>query len=181
MEWLGTLFLYLHISGVIIAFGPTIAFPFIAAKAAQEPMHGNFALRVMHFISHRMVEPAAVFVFLMGVGLIITRGYNPLVDLWVGLSIVLFLITFFYANLVQLPQMKKMIALTSQPPAIVVDAAQPGEHQTMAGPGTPAASGAGPAGPPPEFLALSAKAERGGQFMTVMIFVILALMVVKPF
>jgi hypothetical protein len=44
MDWLGTLFLYLHIAGGIVAFGPTIAFPFIAARAAQEPMHGNFVL-----------------------------------------------------------------------------------------------------------------------------------------
>jgi hypothetical protein len=181
MEWLGTLFLYLHISGVIIAFGPTIAFPFIAAKAAQEPMHGNFALRATHFINQRVVEPGAVFVFLMGVGLIITKGYNPLVDLWVGLAIVLFLITFTYSNLVQLPTVKKMIALTSQPPPIVVDATRPSEQAAMAGPGTPAVPGAGPAGPPPEFVALSAKAARGGMFMTAMIFVLVALMVVKPF
>lgn len=181
MEWLGTLFLYLHISGVIIAFGPTIAFPFIAAKAAKEPMHGNFALRAMHFVNQRVVEPGAVFVFLMGVGLIITKGYNPLVQLWVGLAIVLFLITFSFSNLVQLPTIKKMIALTNQPPPVVVDAAQPSDQPAMVGPGTPAVPGAGPAGPPPEFLALAAKAARGGQFLTVMIFVILALMVVKPF
>lgn len=181
MEWLGTLFLYLHISGVIIAFGPTIAFPFIAAHAAKEPMHGNFALRVSEWITSRVVEPAAVFVFLMGVGLIITRGYNPLVDLWVGLAIVLFLITFAYANLVQNRIVKKMIVITSQPPPVVVDSPRPSEQPAMAGPGTPAVPGAGPAGPPPEFVALAARAGRGGQFMTAMLFIILALMVVKPF
>ncbi len=181
MEWLGTLFLYLHISGVIIAFGPSIAFPFIAAHAAREPMHGNFALRVSEWISSKVVEPGAVFVFLMGVGLIITKGYNPLEQLWVGLAIVLFLITFTFANLVQAPTVKKMIAFTSQPPPIVVAANQPRDQPAMAGPGTPAVPGAGPAGPPPEFIALSAKAARGGQFMTAMIFIILALMVVKPF
>lgn len=181
MDWLGTLFLYLHISGVIIAFGPTIALPFFAAKAAQEPQHGNFVLRVGDFLSSRVIEPGAVFVFLMGVGLIITRGYNPLEQLWVGVAIVLFLITFGYANLVQGPTVKRMIALTSQPPAIVPNAATPGEQPAMAGPGTPATPGAGPAGPPPEFVALAAKAERGGKFMLVMLFTILALMVVKPF
>jgi len=180
MEWLGTLFLYLHISAVIIAFGPTIAFPFIASHAAKEPMHGNFALRLSAWINEKVVEPGAVFVFLTGVGLILTRGYNPLVSLWVVLAIVLFIITFAYANLVQLPTIKKMIALTSQPSTIDVDAAEPSEQPAMAGPGTPAA-GAGPASPPPEFLALSAKAARGGQFMTVMLFAILGLMVVKPF
>ncbi len=179
MEWLGTLFLYLHIAGVIIAFGPTIAFPFFAARAANEPMHGNFVLRASEFISSRVVEPGAAFVFVMGVGLIITRGYNPLEDLWVGLAIVLFLITFVYANLVQGPTVKRMIALTSPPP-IVADAPVPSDQPAMSGPGTPAVSSAGPAGPPPEFLALAAKAERGGKFMVVMIFVILALRVAKP-
>jgi Mn2+/Fe2+ NRAMP family transporter len=122
-----------------------------------------------------------VFVFLMGVGLIITKGYNPLEQLWVGLAIVLFLITFTYANLVQNPTVRKMVAFTSQPPPIVVAADQPGEQPAMTGPGTPAVPGAGPAAPPPEFVALSAKAARGGQFMMAMIFIILALMVVKPF
>ena len=157
MSWLSTLFLYLHVGSVIVAFGPTIAFPFIAARAANEPMHGNFALRVTEWILEKVVEPGAFFVFLMGVGLIITRGYNPLVQLWVGAAIVLFLITLGFSRFVQLPNLQKMVALTSQPPP------------------------AGAAGPPPEFVALSSRAARGGIFMTVMLFTILALMIVKPF
>ena len=157
MSWLSTLFLYLHVGSVIVAFGPTIAFPVIAARAAKEPMHGNFALRATEGIIEKVVEPGAVFVFLMGVGLIITKGYNPLVQLWVGVAIVLFLITLVFANLVQLRTIKNMVALTSQPPP------------------------AGAAGPPPEFVALSSRAARGGIFMSVMLFTILALMIVKPF
>jgi uncharacterized membrane protein len=113
-----------------------------------------------------VVEPGAVFVFLMGIGLIVTRGYNPLGDLWLALSIVLFLITLGFANLVQPSMIKKMIALTSQPPPAVSEAAE---------------AGAGTAGPPPGFLELSQKAVRGGQFMLLMLFTIVALMVVKPF
>jgi hypothetical protein len=173
MAWLGTLFLYLHIASVIVAFGPTIAFPFFGDRAAKEPMHGNFVLRASEFISSRVVEPVAAVVFLTGVGLIVTRGYNPLEDLWVAIAIVLFLITFAYANLVQGPTVKRMIELTSQPSPPVTAAASSGEPATAAGPG--------PGGPPPEFLALGAKAARGGQFMLVMLFTILALMVVKPF
>ena len=158
MTWLGTLFLYLHIGGVIIAFGPTIAFPFISARAAKEPMHGNFVLRSSEWITSRVVEPGAVFVFLMGVGLILTRGYSLVDDLWVTLSIVLFLITLAFSYFVQLRTLHKMIALTSGPPP--PDA---------------------PPGPPPGFAELAASAARGGIFMTVMLFAILALMVVKPF
>ena len=158
MGWLATLFLYLHIGGVIVAFGPTIAFPFIGSMAAKEPMHGNFALRVSAFLAERVVEPGAVFVFLMGVGLIITRGYDLIEDLWVTVAIVLLVITFAFANLVQLPTVRKMIAMTNEPPP--PDA---------------------PPGPPPGFPELSARAARGGQFMLLMVFVILFLMVVKPF
>jgi hypothetical protein len=108
----------------------------------------------------------------MGVGLIITRGYDLVDDLWVTLSIVLFLITLGFSIFVQLPVLRKMIELTSQAPAVTVSS----------DPHAPTASAAAaPSGPPPEFLALSGRAARGGQFMTVMLFAILALMVVKPF
>ena len=138
-------------------------------------------LRTTAFIQSRLVEPGAVFVFLMGVGLIVTRGYNPLTEIWLLIAIVLFLITFFYAMLVQLPTVRKMIALTSGPPPVVNDAERASDAPALGGPGTPATPGAGPAGPPPEFLALAAKAGRGGQLMTAMIFIILALMIFKPF
>ncbi len=161
MAWLGTVFLYLHVAGVIVAFGPSIAFPLIGAKGSQEPMHGNFALRLSDFINSRLVEPGAVFVFLMGVGLIVTRGYNPLTELWLLIAIILFVIAFAYSNLVQVPTVRKMIAMTSQPP--------------------PPAEGGAPAGPPPEFAALASRAARGGMGLTAAIFVILALMIVKPF
>ena len=180
MEWLGTLLLYLHVGGVIVAFGPTIAFPFLGAKAAEEPMHGNFTLRASDFISRRVVEPGAIFVFVMGAALIVVRGYNPLVDLWVGVAIILFLITFGYANLVQGPTVKRLIELTMQPP-VVAPSPQAGERPAMSGPGATEAAGTAPAGPPPEFVALSRKAARGGMFMLVMLFVILALMIFKPF
>lgn len=158
MDWLSNLFLFLHIGGAIVAFGPTIAIPFIGARAAEEPMHGNFALRVGEFITERVVEPGAVFVFLMGVGLILTKGYSLVDDLWVTVAIVLFLITLGFSNFIQLPLVRKMIALTSGPPP---DGAPPG--------------------PPPGFVELSTRAARGGMFMTLMLFTILALMVFKPF
>jgi len=158
MPWLGTLFLYLHIGGAIVAFGPTIAFPIIGARAAKEPMHGNFALRVTEFLTERVVEPGAIFVFLMGVGLIITRDYNLVEDLWVTVAIVLFIITLSFSYFVQLRTVREMIAMTNQPPP--PDA---------------------PPGPPPGFPQLSTRAARGGAFMTLLLFTILALMVVKPF
>jgi hypothetical protein len=160
VELLGTIFLYLHVGGVIVAFGPTIAFPFIGARSAAEPMHGNFSLRLAEFISNRVVEPGAVFVFLMGVGLIWARGWNPFATLWLAIAIVLFLITIAYNVFVQTRIVRRMIELTSGPPSAPAEGA--------------------PAGPPPEFVALSQRAGRGGMFSLLMLFSILFLMVFKP-
>jgi hypothetical protein len=153
METLGSIFLFLHIGGAIAAFGPTIAFPIIGAKAAAEPQHGNFALRITSFLTTRVVEPGAVFVFLMGLGLIWT--------LWLGLAVILFLITLGYSVFVQKPAVMRMVEMTSTPPPAPVE-------------------GYPPSGPPPEFVQASQHVARGGMFMTVMLVLILFLMVFKP-
>jgi len=94
----------------------------------------------------------------MGVGLIVTRGYNLVEDLWVTVAIVLFLITLSFSYFVQLKTIRSMVAMTNQPPP--PDA---------------------PPGPPPGFVELSKRAARGGAFMTLLLFTILFLMVFKPF
>jgi hypothetical protein len=161
MELLGSIFLFLHIGGAIVAFGPTIAFPLIGARAGKEPMHGNFALRTTEFITNRVVEPGAGFVFLMGLGLIWTRGWNPFTTFWLGVAIVLFLIVLGVSLFVQAPQVRKMIELTSGPPPAM-------------GEGGP------PPGPPPGFMELQQRAARSGMFLTLGLFTILFLMVFKP-
>jgi len=161
MELWASIFLFLHIGGAIAAFGPTIAFGLIGPMAGKEPMHGNFALRIIAHVTERAVEPGAVFVFLMGIGLIWTRGWNPFTTLWLGLAIILFLITLGFSQFVQLPVVKKMIAMTSGPPPAP-------------------AEGQGPPGPPPGFMELQRRAAMGGQFMSLMLFSILFLMVFKP-
>ena len=108
----GSIFLFLHIGGAIAAFGPTIAFPLIAAKASAEPQHGNFALRITQFLTARVVEPGAVFVFLMGLGLILTRDWNPFTTLWLGLAIIIFLITLGFSVFFQRPTINKMVEMT---------------------------------------------------------------------
>ena len=161
MELLGSIFLFLHIGGAIAAFGPTMAFGFIGPMAGNEPMHGNFALRLIAHITERLVEPGAVFVFLMGIGLIWSRGWNPFNTLWLAIAIILFLITLGVSVFIQLPTVKRMIALTSAPPP-------------------PPTEGQGPPGPPPGFVELQRRSALGGQFLALMLFSILFLMVFKP-
>ena len=94
MEWGGTLFLYLHIAGVIVAFGPAIAFPILAAKAAKEPMHGNFVLRSTEFITWRgWSSPARCSYFSWAWGSSSRGDTTRSSTCGSGFAIVLFLIT----------------------------------------------------------------------------------------
>jgi len=150
------IFLFLHVIGAIIAFGPSfLAFPTIGAMAGKEPQHANFAARISETIGKR-VEPFAIFQGITGVALILLTGLNPFSQLWLGLGIVLYLIALGYSLAVQVPTGRRIVELTSTPPP-------------------PGASG-----PPPELMAAVKRAQQGGMFLAVMVVAIVILMVTKP-
>lgn len=155
-------FLFLHITGAVFAFGPNMVFPLIAAMSQAEPMHGNFSLRLMEKIEDRVVIPLALTMPVTGVAMIIA-GSISLTHFWLWAGIVLYVIAITFAVLVQRRTVQKMTHMTSGPmPAMA------------AGPG------AAPAGPPPEFLALARRAQLGGSFLLGMILLILILMIFRP-
>jgi len=151
------IFLFLHVMGAIIAFGPSFsAFPVIGAMAGKEPQHANFAARVNEAISKTRVIPLAIFQGITGLVLIFLTGINPLTQLWLGLGIVLYVIALGYALAVQMPVSKRIVELTSSPPP-------------------PGASG-----PPPELMAAVKQAQQGGMILAALVLVIVILMVTKP-
>jgi uncharacterized membrane protein len=156
-------FLFLHVMGAIIAFGPSFAFPIIGAMGAADRSHANFATRVSHAISTKRQVPVALTMPVTGIGLIWSAGFDVFsaTSRWLLLGIVLYVVLFTYAVAVQLPTTERIIAMTSAPPP----EALPGDA---------------PGGPPPAFVALITKVQRGGMFLSVMIAVIVFLMVVKP-
>ena len=156
-------FLFLHVMGAIIAFGPSFAFPIIGAMGAADRSHANFATRVSLAISNKRTVPAALSMPVTGIGLIWSAGFDVFSSSarWLALGIVLYIVLFTYAVAVQLPTTERIIAMTSGPP-----------------PETP--PGAAPGGPPPALMALIQKVQRGGMFLSAMIAVIVFLMVVKP-
>jgi uncharacterized membrane protein len=149
------LFLFLHVMGAIIAFGPTFSFPIIGAMGGKEPQHANFATRVTETIVEQRVLPLAIFQGITGVALILVTGIN-VASPWLLIGIVLYLIVLGYNIFIGTPTVKKVIELTSAPPP-------------------PGASG-----PPPELLAAIRKVQRGGMFSGLMVVVIVILMVAKP-
>jgi uncharacterized membrane protein len=151
------IFLFLHVMGAIIAFGPAFsAFPIIGSMAGKEPQHANFAARINEQITKTRVIPLAIFQGITGLALIYLTGLNPFSQLWLGLGIVLYVIALTYALVVQGPAARRVVELTSTPPP-------------------PGASG-----PPPELMAAVKRAQQGGMILGILIFAIVILMVTKP-
>lgn len=158
-------FLFLHITGAIIAFGPNFVFPLLGAMSGKEPMHGNFGLRVTAAIEDRIVIPVALTMPVTGVLMIVT-GSIALTHFWLLAGIVMYVIAMTFAVVVQRGWVHQMIHMT--------------EHMPAPAPAMAAGPGAAPAGPPPEFLALRNKVQMGGMLLTVLLIAILVMMIFRP-
>ena len=151
------IFLFLHVMGAIIAFGPAFsAFPIIGSMAGKEPQHANFAARINEQITKTRVVPLAIFQGVTGLVLIYLTGLNPFSQLWLGLGIILYVIALTYALAVQAPTGRRIVELTSAPPP------------------------PGATGPSPELMAAVKRAQQGGMILGILILAIVILMVTKP-
>jgi uncharacterized membrane protein len=151
------IFLFLHVMGAIVAFGPTFSvFPIVGQLASKEPQHANFAARVNGRVAQVRTVPLAIFQGITGLVLIWLTGFNPFTQLWLGLAIVLYVIALGYATAVQVPAGRRIAELTAAPPP------------------------PGAAGPPPELLAAVRRSKQGGLLLELLIVAIVVLMVTKP-
>ena len=164
MSGWGTFFLYVHILAVIIAFGPTFAFPLIGAMSGKHPQYAMILTEVIDKIERRMTIPLAVVVAAAGTGLIYANHIDLWKTGWLVAGIILFTIAFFFALLVQGPNTVKLLNLLKSMPAPPAGGPPPGE-------------GGPPPGPPPQVAALVKRTRIGGIFLTVLILVILFLMI----
>lgn len=164
MSWLFPWFLFAHVLGVVLAFGPTFAYGTYASLAAQEggPAR-SFNDKARSLVNQRMVMPGTLVVLVTGLLMIWAANY-PWLDRsarWLQVSIVLYLGTMAYNLLVSRPRQARIGALMAEARA--------------------AAPAGGPPPPPsPELLGLIHKVRRDGKAMGVMVIVILFLMVMKP-
>jgi uncharacterized membrane protein len=156
-------FLFAHILGAIIAFGPTFSSPIIGRMGAAERAHGNFAMRVSRELARVQILPLAILQGITGVALIITGNVDVMARLWLMVAIVLYLIAIGFAIFVQTPRAKRIIEMTS-PPA-----------------GGPPAGGPPAGGPPPELMREIKLVKQGGMLLIALVVSIVFLMVVKPF
>jgi uncharacterized membrane protein len=157
-------FLFLHVAGAVLAFGPTFTFPFIGSMGGKEPQHVNFALRVQHRIASNLVMPLALFQAVTGIALIWVGNIDLFsgTNWWLVVGIVLYLIALSNSMFILLPHVRELITLTSMaPPA--------------------PAEGAAPSGPPPRVAKLVQQSRQLGALNALLIIVIIFLMVTRPF
>jgi len=147
--------LLLHVLAAIVAIGPNFAYATIRSMGRQEPQHANFATRVSHAISDRLVYPIGLVIPATGVLMILILG----LDLtsrslwWLDIAIVIYAAVYLYSFFVQRRIVEQIIELTSAPM---------------------------PSGPPAELLPLARRAARGGTAMLILLVLVVSLMVVKP-
>ncbi len=162
-----TFWLLLHILTAIAAFGPVFAFPFISSFARRDPRNALVVSEILHGIEGKITIPAAVAMPFFGLALIYTAHIDLWKSEWLVIAIVLYVITFFFALLVQLRNGARMIdLLKSMPP--------PGPEQAMA------PTGGAAQGPPPEVAALAKRLQMGSMLLTILLTAIIVLMVWQP-
>lgn len=152
------LLLFLHVIAAIAAFGPGFAAMVVGPMVAKEPQHANFYARTQLTTARNLVTPLALSMAVTGIGMILVRGWGNITGdtRWLEVSIVLYVIAVVYSIAVQAPAGRKLVELTSVPPA-------PG------------------AGPNAEIPATAKKLKQGGIVLTVLVIAIVFLMVTKPF
>src|SRR5512141_677328 len=154
LPWL----LLLHVLAAIVAIGPNFAYATIRGMGRQEPQHANFATRVSHAISARLVYPVGLVIPATGVAMILILGIDLISRAfwWLDAAIVIYAGVYLYSFFVQRKVVERIIQLTSSPPA------------------------PGSSGPPAGLAALALRAQRGGTAMLILLVIVVALMVVKP-
>lgn len=190
-SFLISLFLFLHVMGAIITFGPTFVFPIIATQSQKDPRHGHFGAVLSEIIERRIVLPGAIVQGITGLVLFFLIGVdltNPAWR-WLAIGIVLYLFAIGISIFYQAPLVARMVEITgSMGPPPGAGGPPPGASGPPAGgppvggapAGGPPAGGPPGGGPPPELMATGQKLQRGGQILGLLLIAIVILMVTKP-
>jgi uncharacterized membrane protein len=163
MSPLAAIFLFLHVLGAIVAFGPTFVFPVIGRVAAREPRFGPAIITANIAIEKGLIIPVGLFQAVTGLGLILTVGFNPFDSAthWLLAGIILYILAFTILFTVQYPTGEKLL------------------HMVQSAPAGPPPAGA-PAGPPPAMMALIKRSQQTGMVLSVLLVLIVFCMAVKP-
>src|SRR5712691_12387860 len=106
MSGLFFVFLALHLIAVVVAYGSTIALPFLRSGS---PVASSLLLALERVVTEKLALPAAVSMPFSGAAMIIVAGINPATQFWLWASIVLYLATLVYLVIRQWPGVVKLV------------------------------------------------------------------------
>lgn len=116
MSWF-EFWLLLHVLTVVVAFGPTFAFPLIVTGGRKQPQHSGFATHILHQVETELTIPLALSLPFTGAGLIVTARVEFWQSEWLPIAIVLYAVDLGFAVAVQVPNAAKMKRLLEDMPA----------------------------------------------------------------
>ncbi|MFN8622095.1 MAG: DUF2269 family protein [Chloroflexota bacterium] len=113
MSWAVPYLVFLHVLGVIFAFGPTYSYSIFGSFLKDEPQHRDYFARARDKVSRQMTWPATLSLLVTGALIIIAGGYqvqNPSMR-WLQLAIVLYLGMIFHIRFVLDPMNRRISAM----------------------------------------------------------------------
>lgn len=166
MTWF-RFFLPLHVFTAIAVFGPTYVFGLIAGFATKDPRNGLLVAEITEAIETKVVLTGGVAMPFFGMALIMLGHLSLGRNAWLVASIIVYVVAYFFALLVQRTNALRMISLLRSmgPPPAPPEGALPAP---------------GAQRPPPEVAALGQRLQFGGILLTVLLTAIIVLMVWRP-
>jgi uncharacterized membrane protein len=158
--------LVLHIACVVVGFGGVALNGLYGARAKRAGGREGLAISETNFwISERVAEPAIYAVFVLGILLVLTSDEAWEFDQkWISFSMLLYIVGIALTHAVLRPAVKRMNALQAE---LAATGPAPGAD-----------------GPPPQVAQLESLGQRVGvvgAVLNVLVVIIIALMVWKPF
>jgi hypothetical protein len=163
VTWAVPYLVFLHVLGVVFAFGPTFSYGFFGSLLANEPEHRDFFGRGRALVSKRLTVPATWSLLVTGVLIVLASGLPVLSQAmrWLQLGIVLYLAMLGYILFVLDPLNRRIGQLGAS---------------LRGGTLAPADVAAARA----QIQQLVSRSSRDGKALGVVVIVIIFLMVVKP-
>ena len=106
MSGLFFVFLALHLIAVVVAYGSTIALPFLRTASA---VPSSQLIRLERLVTEKLALPAALSMPFSGAAMVIVAGINPTTQFWLWASIVLYLGTLVYLVIRQWPGVVRLV------------------------------------------------------------------------
>jgi uncharacterized membrane protein len=99
-------FLALHLIAVVVAYGSTVALPFLRTAS---PVASSQLATVERLVAEKLALPAALSMPFSGAAMVVVAGINPTTQFWLWASIVLYLGTLIYLVIRQWPGVVRLV------------------------------------------------------------------------